>query len=216
MLTASENGFIQCHVCFKLLSKPVGDRKGDLHCPRCNTVVHERLPGSIGKTWALTLTAFLLLIPANIFPIMTVVYMGEGDPSTIMDGILILAGHGMIPIALIIFVASFAVPFLKLAGLALLLLVVQLRWRLSLRQCTLLFHFVEWVGRWSMLDIFVVAILTALVQMHPLAIVRAEPGALFFGSAVVCTMFAALCFDSRLLWDGPIVSKEASYEPSPL
>jgi paraquat-inducible protein A len=127
--------------------------------------------------------------------------MGEGELSTIIDGVILLVHHGMIPIALIIFIASIAVPFLKITGIVVLLLSVQLKWRLNPRQCTTMYRMVEWIGRWSMIDIFVIAILVKLVCMGAIAEIQGGLAASFFGLAVVFTMLAANSFDPRLLWD---------------
>jgi paraquat-inducible protein A len=164
-------------------------------------VVRQRHYGSIGQSWALTLTALILLIPANLLPIMTVSQFGEGQPSTIMGGVVLLLHHGMIPIAMIVFVASFAVPFLKISGIILLLLSVQFNWRTSRRQRTLMYRMVEYIGKWSMLDIFVIAITAKLVAMGKIASIEGNVAAVYFGLAVVSTMLAAMVFDQRLIWD---------------
>lgn len=200
-LTAREAGLVLCHDCHKLLSYPEGQSHGDAVCPRCGSPVHQRYPESIVRTWALVIAAFILLIPANLFPIMTFTIKGNGEPSTIIDGVFMMVHHHMIPIALIVFIASVAVPFLKLAGLSLLLLSVQFKWGVSHRQRTTMYRLVETIGRWSMLDVFVIAILGALVELGILANVKAGPAATFFCLAVVITMFAAMTFDTRLIWD---------------
>jgi paraquat-inducible protein A len=168
-------------------------------CPRCGATVHRRRHGSVGLSWALT--ALIFLVPANLFPIMTVVYLGDGAPSTIIDGVLLLVHHEMIPIGLIIFIASIAVPFLKITGIVVLLLSVQFRWRIDGRQRTILYRMVEWIGRWSMLDIFVIAILAKLVEMGRIATIEGGVAATYFGMAVVMTKLAAQVFDERLIWD---------------
>jgi paraquat-inducible protein A len=170
-------------------------------CPRCGAVLHQRKPASIARSWAWLITAFVLFIPANMLPIMTAVYFGDGEPDTILSGVLSLARSGQIPIAVLIFVASILVPFFKMVGIALLLVVVQFRWHLSLRQCTWLYRFVDLIGRWSMLDLFMISILVTLVDMGAWASVEAGPGATAFATVVVVTMFAAHAFDPRLLWD---------------
>jgi paraquat-inducible protein A len=147
------------------------------------------------------ITAFILLIPANLFPIMTFTVKGSGEPSTIIDGVLMMVHHGMIPIALIVFIASICVPFLKLAGLATLLLSVQFKWKTSARQRTTMYTLIETIGRWSMLDVFSIAVLGALVELGVLANVKAGPAGTFFCAAVVITIFAAESFDTRLIWD---------------
>ncbi|MGD8369334.1 MAG: paraquat-inducible protein A [Desulfobacterales bacterium] len=200
-LTAKAAGLVLCHDCRKLLRWEPAPAGGRAVCPRCGAAVHRRRYDSIGLSWALTFAALIFLVPANLFPIMTVVYLGEGDPSTIIDGVLLLFQHGMIPIGLIIFIASIAVPFLKITGIVVLLLSVQFRWRIDARQRTLLYRMVEWIGRWSMLDIFVIAILAKLVEMGRIATIEGGVAAAYFGMAVILTMLAAQVFDERLIWD---------------
>ena len=200
-LTARKAGMVLCHDCHKLLSFPEAQTHGDLVCPRCGATVHQRHPDSIARTWALVITAFIFLIPANLFPIMTFTMKGSGEPSTIIDGVLMMVQHHMIPIAMIVFIASIAVPFLKLAGLVVLLLSVQYKWNAGHRQRTTMYRLIETIGRWSMLDVFVIAILGALVELGILANIKAGPAATFFCLAVVITMFAAMSFDTRLIWD---------------
>lgn len=200
-LTAKAAGLALCHDCRKLMrwEPPSGEDRAV--CPRCGASVHLRREDSVGLSWALTLAALIFLVPANLFPIMTVVYLGEGEPSTIIDGVLLLVQHGMIPIGLIIFTASIAVPFLKITTIVTLLLSVQFRWRIDERQRTVLYRMVEWIGRWSMLDIFVIAILAKLVEMGRIATIEGGVAAIYFGIAVVFTMLAAEVFDERLIWD---------------
>ena len=163
-LTAKSAGLVVCRECDKLMRYSNGMNTKGVACPRCGAAVHQRVPRSLAKAWALTLTAMIFLIPANTFPIMNIVFMGEGELSTIIDGVILLVHHGMIPIALIIFIASIAVPFLKITGIVVLLLSVQLKWRLNPRQCTTMYRMVEWIGRWSMIDIFVIALPTVLTR----------------------------------------------------
>ena len=153
------------------------------------------------------MAALIFLIPANVFPIMTVIYFGEGEPATIMDGVIYMVKHDMIPIALIIFTASVAVPFLKITGIVTLLLSVQFNWDTSRRQRTFLYRILEWIGKWSMLDIFVIAVLAKLVEMGKVASIHGNIAAFYFGLAVVLTMLAAMVFDQRLIWD-PVVSSK--------
>ena len=192
---------VLCQDCHKLLLYPETQTQEDLECPRCGAAVHQREPNSLSRTWALIIAAFILLIPANLFPIMTFTIKGSGEPSTIIDGVLMMVHHGMIPIALIVFIASICVPFLKLAGLAMLLLSVQFKWKTSARQRTTMYTLIETIGRWSMLDVFSIAVLGALVELGMLANVKAGPAGTFFCAAVVITIFAAESFDTRLIWD---------------
>jgi paraquat-inducible protein A len=191
-----------CHACDLLIEKQPILPGSRTVCPRCGAAVHPRRPDSLARTWALAITALICLIPANLYPIMTLTYRGEPETSTIIDGVILLVKDQAIPIAVVIFIASIAVPFLKVFGLITLLLSIQLKWHLSPRQRTLLYRIIEAIGRWSMLDIFTVSILVALVQLGSLAEIVAGPAATFFCLAVVITIFAAMSFDSRLIWDG--------------
>ncbi len=153
------------------------------------------------RTWALLLTSAILYIPANMLPIMTVSSLGKGDPDTIMSGVITLVQHGMFPIAAVVFVASILVPTFKLVGIGLLLFSVQRHQPMSARQRIIMYRFIEFIGRWSMLDIFVIAILVAIVNFGRIASVEANLGAVAFASVVILTMLAAITFDPRLIWD---------------
>ncbi len=196
-LTALAQGFIRCHDC-GCLSKQAGRSK---LCPHCGSRLHPRLPNSFQRTAALLLSAFCLYIPANIYPIMTVMRLGSGEPHTIIGGIMALIHGNMLPIALLVLVASILVPLLKLLGISLLLLNVHYRWQGHAKKWTILYRIIAFVGRWSMLDIFMISILVALVDMGDVAQVIAGPAATAFAAVVVLTMFAAKSFDPRLIWD---------------
>jgi paraquat-inducible protein A len=198
-MRAIDAGILLCMECHEL-NKREADADEQV-CTRCGALVHARRPNSLTRTWALLITAAILYIPANILPIMTVSSLGKGDPSTIMSGVIQLAQHGMIPIAAVVFIASILVPTFKLVGIALLLFSVQRRQPLSARQRILMYRFIEFIGRWSMLDIFVIAILVAVVNFGRLANVEANLGAIAFASVVILTMLAAVTFDPRLIWD---------------
>ena len=195
--TALQQGLMTCRTCGKLVSPKVANPR----CPRCGSRVSARIPGSQSTTWALVIAGFLLLIPANILPITYVVYLGNGDPDTIISGVFSLADDGMIPIAVLVFVASIVVPILKLLGISFLLLCVRFRWTFSAYHCTLMYRFITFIGRWSMLDLFMLSILSALVDMEAVSSVYPGPGAAFFASVVVITIFASFSFDPRLIWD---------------
>ncbi|MCQ4235811.1 paraquat-inducible protein A [Pseudomonas stutzeri] len=198
-MRAADAGLMVCHECHQLnRHQPAHARQ---HCTRCGACVHMRRPNSIVRTWALLLSAALLYLPANLLPIMTVRMLGNGTPDTIMSGVVTLARHGMYSIAAVVFVASILVPTFKLIGIAMLLISVQRHHPMSPRQRLLVFRFIEWIGRWSMLDIFVIAILVAIVNFGSLASVEAGTGAVAFASVVVLTMLAAITFDPRLIWD---------------
>ena len=195
--TALAQCFIRCHDCGCL------SKQSDKYrlCPLCGGRLHPRLPNSFQRTAALLLSAFCLYIPANIFPIMTVTRLGVGEPHTIIGGIIALIHGNMVPIAMLVLVASILVPLLKLLGISLLLLNVHYRWQSHAKKWTIMYRIIAFVGRWSMLDIFMISILVSLVDMGSVAQVIAGPAATAFATVVVLTMLAAKNFDSRLIWD---------------
>ncbi|MCO7612420.1 MULTISPECIES: paraquat-inducible protein A [Pseudomonas] len=198
-MRAIDAGILICSECHEL-NRQAADSDEQV-CTRCGAQIHPRRPNSILRTWALLLTAAILYVPANLLPIMTVSSLGQGDPSTIMSGVIQLVQHGMFPIAAVVFVASILVPTFKLVGIALLLFSVQRHQPLSARQRIIMYRFIEFIGRWSMLDIFVIAILVAVVNFGRLASIEANLGAVAFASVVILTMLAAVTFDPRLIWD---------------
>jgi paraquat-inducible protein A len=199
--TALESGLLQCHTCSYLLPEE-GLSPGKSHrCPRCTTPLHRRKSDSIERTLACCLGALVLLVPANIYPVMTVIQLGSGAPNTIISGIIHLIDSGMWTLALIVFFASFVVPILKLTVLGFLLLSIRMQSSWRPKDRTLLFRVTEVVGAWSMVDIYVVAILSALVRFEALANITPGLGAIFFAGVVVLTLFAAQSFDPRLIWD---------------
>ena len=170
-------------------------------CPRCGANVRPRKRDSLGRTWALLTAAAVLYIPANTMPVLTLIHFGRGSPSTILGGVAELAADGMWPLALLVLFASVVVPMLKLASLVLLLITTQRGSHWRLRDRTLLYRIVDSVGRWSMIDVFMVSILTALVRMGTIASISPGAGAIAFCAVVVLTMLAAHSFDPRLMWD---------------
>ncbi len=201
MRRAMTLGIAQCPHCHRLLYMRAHSRSQQALCPRCGGSVGFRKPDSIARTWAWVITAAVLMVPANLYPVMTVISLGKGQPDTIMSGIIHLVEAGMFPIAAVVFIASIFVPLMKLLGIVVLLLVVQWRLRLSPRQCTIMYRWIEFIGRWSMLDLFMISILVTLVDLGAIATVSAGAGATAFASVVVTTMFAAASFDPRLIWD---------------
>jgi paraquat-inducible protein A len=170
-------------------------------CPRCGTSLHPRKPNSLSRTSALVLTAAILYVPANVYPVMTVVSFGKGSPDTILSGIKEFIHAGMWPLALLVFFASITVPVLKLIGLSFLILSVRRKSRWRLRDRTVLYRIIEAVGRWSMIDVFMISILVALVKLGSIATIEPGVGATSFAGVVVVTMIASICFDPRLMWD---------------
>jgi paraquat-inducible protein A len=172
-----------------------------MRCSRCGFRLRVRKPGSIERTWAFSIAAVVLYIPANIYPVLTVVRLGSGAPSTILGGVRELLDIGMWPLAALVFFASVAVPVLKLVGLGVLLISTHAGTGWALHDRTVLYRIVDTIGRWSMIDIFMESILVALVQFGQLASVYPGPGAIAFAAVVILTMLAARSFDPRLMWD---------------
>ena len=198
--TALASGCALCHDCGLLCALPEHGAHGAA-CRRCGAALHARKPRSLERAWAFLIAAALCYLPANLLPIMKVTSLGRAQSDTIMSGVVYLLTHGMWPLAIVVFTASVFVPILKIVILTGLLVSVHRssRWRPVER--TRLYRITEAIGRWSMVDIFVVTILVALVRLGNLATVEAQPGAVFFGAVVVLTMLAAESFDPRLLWD---------------
>jgi paraquat-inducible protein A len=170
-------------------------------CPRCGASIHVRKPHSAATTAALIAGAALLYIPANLLPVMHMHTFFSDEDDTIMSGVLSLIQEGSWPLALLVFIASIVVPLLKLIVMTWLLLSVVRKSRGDVLQRSKLFRLVEFIGRWSMLDVYAISLIVALVQIRSLATVRVGFGALAFGTVVVLTMLAAQSFDERLLWD---------------
>jgi paraquat-inducible protein A len=199
--SALRASLVACHDC-GLVSRLLPHAPDQAHhCRRCDALLHARKPASLSRTWALLLAAYILYIPANLLPVSTVIYLGHGEPDTILSGVKYLFASGDAPIGALLFFASICVPLLKMLSLTWLLLSVQFRWHWRPRDRTTLYRVVEAVGRWSMLDIFVISILVALVRLEALATIEAGAGAVCFAGVVVLTMFAAMSFDPRLMWD---------------
>lgn len=194
-------GLVQCHTCHKVIRYEEPAPGYSLHCPRCEGIVHKRIPNSISITWALVLTAVILSFPANVLPIMQVDFLGTPQKSTIMDGIIYFFQSGSLGIGLVILTASILVPLFKVVGLAMLLYSIHFKRGFRLTEKSMMFRFIEFVGRWSMLDIFVIALLCALVDFGFFTRITVAPAATFFTLVVLSTMFAAISFDPRILWD---------------
>lgn len=193
----SGEALLTCHTCGLLRPRSSGYR----HCPRCGSSLHQRKTDSIQRTWALVIAASLLFIPANVYPIMEVIQFGQGEPDTILSGVMKLIGAGMWGLGLLVFFVSIVVPLAKLISLAWLLRSVERRSSWRPRDRTRLYRVTEMVGSWSMVDVFLVGLLTGLVSLDVLATVRPGIGATFFAAVVIITMFAAMSFDPRLIWD---------------
>jgi len=197
--TASDLGLVSCQAC-TLVCRDTADPHCVIRCPRCGARLHPRKRNSIVRTWALLIAASILYVPANLLPIMESSSLFDSQEDTIMSGVRYLWNTGSQLVAVIVFIASIMVPMFKLLALSLLLVSVQ-RGTDRPRQLAKLYRLVDFVGRWSMLDIYVLTILVGLVQLQTLAFIRAGPGAVAFGGVVVLTMFAAISFDPRFIWD---------------
>jgi len=200
-VSARQLGVALCHDCHMLVALADHGRGQVTCCPRCGARVFARKPNSIMRTWALLLASIILYLPANLLPITISSSLGQSQSDTIISGVIYFLKSGSIAVGLIIFVASIFVPMLKILTLAYLLLSVQLKSLWRPRERTKLYRLVEAIGRWSMLDIYVVTIMVALVKLGALANVEAGPAAIYFASVVVLTMLAAETFDPRLMWD---------------
>jgi len=196
-VTARQKGLLSCHNCSLLVDIERGKRP----CPRCGAHLHMRKPNSLSRTWALVCTAIIFIIPANLLPMTITTALGVKQADTILSGVIYFMQTGSWEIAAVIFIASIFVPFAKLLILIFLLLSVHFRSAWRPRDRTTLYRLTELVGRWSMVDIYVVTILVALVKLGAIASIEAGPAAVFFASVVVVTMFAAESFDPRLIWD---------------
>ena len=200
-MTAARASLLNCHSCHLLSHARRLPPGGHAVCPRCGASLHLRKPNSISRTWALIWAAIILYSPANVFPVMTVISFGKGSPDTIMSGVMALLEHGMWPLALLVFFASITVPMAKLTGMIYLLLSVQRKSHWRPKDRTALYRVTEVIGRWSMIDIFMISILVALVKLQAIATIEPGPGAISFAAVVVITMIAANSFDPRLIWD---------------
>lgn len=196
-VTARSLGLLGCECC-GMVSKASG---GDDHCPRCQFALHSIKPGSLQQCTAYIVAAAVLYIPANMLPIMSTSSFATGrDYHTILGGIVELWDTGSVMLAAIVFVASIAVPILKIGALALLVATAQRRSRWRQLERASLYRLLETVGHWSMLDVFVVVLLVGMVRFGALANVEPSAGLLAFGAVVVLTMLASSSFDPRLIW----------------
>lgn len=198
-LTAARVGLVSCETC-RLLSRPADPAEPGF-CPRCGGELEWRQHRSVEYTWALVIAAAICYIPANTLPVLNTTALGTTESDTIMGGVMLLYTTGSWPLALVVLVASVMVPLGKLIALSYLLISIQRGSARQSRERTRLYRMVEFIGRWSMLDVFVDTFTVALVQLQPLMSVMPGPGVLFFAAVVVLTMIAAETFDPRLIWD---------------
>ena len=193
--SAAAKGLAGCHRCGLLMAATA------TQCKRCGAAIHLRKQYALQTTLALTLTALLLYIPANLLPVMTTITLGSQSSKTILGGVLVFIQHGDLPIALVIFLASVVIPIAKLLVLSWLCFSVVTGHQQRPRQRTWLYRVTEMIGHWSMVDVFVVAVLVALVQLGNIITIEPGPAAIAFALMVIVTMLAAMSFDPRLIWD---------------
>lgn len=195
---------IGCEICGLVSEETAADRSGDRRCPRCDSELHQRKPHSVALTWGLWLAGLMLYVPATVLPVMHTVAFGnagDGSDSTILSGIIDFWTSGAWGIALVIFIASIVIPSTKFIALAVVLLNVGRDRRSRPVGLIRVYRLLKLIGYWSMLDVFVVALVTAVVRYPGLSEAEPRLGILFFGLVVVLTMLATLSFDPRLLWD---------------
>lgn len=197
MTRACDMGWVGCHNCGSV------HEEGTETCRTCGAHLYARLPGSLQKVWAWLVTGVLFLIPANMFPLLSNQFLGNTEGHTIIEGIVIFAQSGSWFVAIVILIASLVIPFFKIGAIAVLALSIRNGWDLNNHTRLLLYEFVEFIGRWSMIDVFVVALLTGLVHLGALFAIIPGIGAICFALSVICTMISAQCLDSKLIWDDP-------------
>ena len=194
-MTAREAGLVACTRCSKAF--PLGTPR----CGRCGHALVSRDHGSLHKVWALWVMGLICYIPANVYPMLSTRTLFTVEESTIVGGAVELAHHGNWGVAAIILIASVAIPLGKFWAIAFLAISVKRRDVASYHQRMRLYEVVEYIGRWSMIDIFVVAILSSLVQLKALAAINPGPASFFFALSVIFTMLSAQAFDTRMIWD---------------
>ena len=198
---AADVGLASCHTCSKVSPSKLGN------CPRCGSPLHLRKVDSLNRTWALLVASAVLYVPAMSLPVMdiqgigTAAFGGTVGGNTLIQGVITFWSSGSYFVAIIIFTASVVIPILKVAILVWLCLAASGKTKSSAKNHALLYHVTEAIGRWSMVDIFVVAIMVSLIQLGTLMTIRPGPAALSFAAVVILTMLAAMSFDPRLLWD---------------
>ena len=195
LITAREAGLIACRRCGQVHDRHVQE------CPRCHATLHSRTPNSLQKVWAWLIAGIILFIPANVYPMLITNTLVENSQSTIIGGVIDLVHYGSYGIAAVVFVASIIIPVGKFLVIGYLAITVHSKSKLNMHQRLHLFEAVEFIGRWSMIDVFVVAILSALVQLDTVASINPGIAAISFALSVVFTMLSAQCFDPRLIWD---------------
>src|SRR6476646_3747455 len=202
--TAMQQGLQSCETC-GLLSRPApGEREG--RCPRCGEELTARKTDSLQRTWAFLIAAAVCYIPANLLPVLTTTTAAGKVSDTIMEGVVLLWSPTGWPLSLIVLIASIMIPSAKILALAYLLISVHRGSVQNNEQRIRMYRIIEFIGRWSMVDVFVDTFTAALIQLQPLMSVEPGPGLFFFAAVVVLTMLAVESFDPRLIWDATNLS----------
>jgi paraquat-inducible protein A len=191
---------LHCSACTLALPGAAPEEAG-APCPRCGNTLHHRQPHALARSTAFALAGLIMLVPANVLPVLSTNQLGVARTDTIFSGVISLWREGLWGIALIVFTASIVVPVIKLVSLGFLIHAARRAPHANRRGLTRLYAFVKFIGRWSMLDVFLVAFLAGAVRFGSIASVTPEPGVIAFAAAVVLTIFATETFDPRLLWD---------------
>jgi paraquat-inducible protein A len=200
--TTSMDGRLQgCPQCGYLNCVPHTHGPDEAHCQRCGAVLHIRKPNSFSRTWAYLLAALAMYLPANMYPFMVITSLAHSTSYTIIGGIIELFQAGLWPLGLLVFFASITIPLIKIILLAYMLVTSQMGSTIHLQFRSEAYRFIDFIGRWSMIDVFMVSILIALMRFGEFASVHAAIGAVCFGAVVVLTIFAVAAFDPRLMWD---------------
>jgi paraquat-inducible protein A len=198
-LSAMEHGLQSCETC-GLLSRPLTGM-GEGRCPRCDEELSFRKPGALQRSWAFLIAAAVCYVPANLLPVLSTRTPAGVETDTIMQGVVLLWSPTGWPLSILVLIASIMIPSAKIFALGYLLISVQRASHASGVQRVRLYRIVQFIGRWSMVDVFVDTFTAALVQLPPLMTINPGPGLLFFAAVVVLTMVAAESFDPRLIWD---------------
>jgi len=197
-VSAKALGVAGCHTCGQVVHMR---KQAQVECPRCGAEVHYRKHDSINRAWAFLIAAFIMYIPANTEPMMRTTSLGNTSSDTILEGVIYFLTHGDWPLALVIFAASVMLPLLKMLAIAYILILTQRASTEHKIERTRLYRLAEILGKWSMLDIFVVGLMAGLVQLGTLTTIAPGPACIAFAGVVILTMFAEMAFDPKLIWD---------------
>jgi paraquat-inducible protein A len=197
-MSAKALGVAGCHTCGQVVQMR---RHAQVECPRCGAEVHYRKHDSINRAWAFLIAAFIMYIPANTEPMMRTTSLGNTSSDTILEGVIYFLTHGDWPLAVVIFAASVMLPLLKMIAIAYILILTQRASSQRKIERSKLYRLAEILGKWSMLDIFVVGLMAGLVQLGTLTTIAPGPACIAFAGVVILTMFAEMAFDPKLIWD---------------